>query len=479
MDRFASVILIAVVLQAQQDVWKARRQKYPELFRITELAQSAPPEFAAWALLRAAESAQLHDRDWQKEMIVQAFDQAASASLEMKKRVIAAPTAAGSREEQMSNQAYSLALDRISLSTRAVRDMFPLDQQKAHEMFQRIAPPQLTPLTCADSLVPDVGEYYSAMGMIAVSGFSPEERKHEQHVMFLNAGLGAMRSPAELAPAAVMIERISPALTNEQLKLLSGTLSSILEKLSGDDRSFSHALADIDSAISALTATARSRQAGGETLAISYRGFLVRNFTGARCGESSGDQNLLTKVVDRFNAGVSSAGDANLRPIGGDETKPGSVGEKAQTQPLFDAAFQEGERQKLILLMMEKGKGSDDWHDRFEDFLHDVEATKANPGESDAAFFYRKCGMLAAVLAVAPPGEDRDKTLSQYVTFLTSSSFQQQSLVEWFGQAKAAASLADGKLMETFAASAHPVLQLYAALEQALPERPSWANTPQ
>src|SRR5258707_309805 len=103
MGRFASVILIAVViavtLQAQQDLWKARRQKYPELFRITELAQSAPPEFAAWALLRAAESAQLPDRDWQKEMIVQAFDQAASASLPMKKRIIGAPTAAGSREE--------------------------------------------------------------------------------------------------------------------------------------------------------------------------------------------------------------------------------------------------------------------------------------------------------------------------------------------------------------------------------------------
>ncbi len=479
MGRFASLILIAALLEAQQDVWKARSQKYPELFRITELAQAAPPEFAAWALLRVAESAQLQDRDWRKELIVQAFDQAASGSLPIRKRIIVAPTAAGSREEQMSNQAYSLALDRISLGTRAVRDMFPLDQQKAREMFQRIIPPQLTPLTCADSLVPDVSEYYSAMGMIAVSAFSTEERKHEEHVMFLNSGLGAIRSPAELAPAAGMIERVSPSLTNEQLKLLVGTLSSVLERLSGDDRSFSQALGDIDAPISTLIATARSRPAGGETLAISYRRFLVRNFTAARCGESDGDQGLLSKVVGRFNASVSSAGDPNLGPIGEDETKPAGVGDKAKTDPLFDTAFQQEERQKLILLMVQKGKGSDDWHDQFENFLHDVEAAKANPGETDAAFFYRKCGMLAAVLAVAPPGEDRDKTLSQYVAFLTSSNFQQQSLIEWFGQAKAAASLAEGKLMETFAVSAHPVLQLYAALEQALPERPSWANTPQ
>ena len=176
---------------------------------------------------------------------------------------------------------------------------------------------------------------------------------------------------------------------------------------------------------------------------------------------------------------MSSAGDTNLGPIREDETKPETVGEKAKVEPLFDAAFQQQERQKLISLMMNKPKGAADWQDQFEDFLHDVDAMNANPGESDAAFFYRKCGMLAAVLAVAPPGEDRDKTLLQYVVFLTSSSFQQQSLVEWFGQAKAAASLAEGKLLRTFAASAHSVLQLYAALEQALPERPSWANTPQ
>jgi hypothetical protein len=213
-------------------------------------------------------------------------------------------------------------------------------------------------------------------------------------------------------------------------------------------------------------------------LAISYRRFLVRNFTGARCGESKDDP-ALPKIVERFNATVDAAAGTNLKAIGEDETKPDSIGGNAKTDSLFDAAFQEDTRQKLILLMTNQHRDANDWHDQFENFLHDVEATKANPGESDAAFFYRKCGMLAAVLAVAPPGEDRDKTLSQYVVFLTSSSFQQQSLIEWFGQAKSAASLAEGKLMQTFAASPHPVLQLYAALEQTLPERPSWASAPQ
>ena len=89
MGRLATSVLIAVVmaitLRAQQDVWKARRQKYPELFRITELTQAAPPEFAAWGLLRVAESSQLRDRDWQKELIAQAFEQSASGSLAMKR----------------------------------------------------------------------------------------------------------------------------------------------------------------------------------------------------------------------------------------------------------------------------------------------------------------------------------------------------------------------------------------------------------
>jgi hypothetical protein len=49
-----------------------------------------------------------------------------------------------------------------------------------------------------------------------------------------------------------MIDRISPALNNEQLKLLVGALASALERISGDDRSFSQALGEIDAAIPTL-----------------------------------------------------------------------------------------------------------------------------------------------------------------------------------------------------------------------------------
>jgi len=44
-----------------------RHKQHPEIAKVVDFAQSAPPEFSAHFLLQAAISTRLHDRVWQKE----------------------------------------------------------------------------------------------------------------------------------------------------------------------------------------------------------------------------------------------------------------------------------------------------------------------------------------------------------------------------------------------------------------------------
>src|SRR5579863_3639162 len=143
--RLAVLLLIPAVFAAEP-------QKLPgALQSIADLATTAPPEFAADALLRIVESGKLADRNARRALVEQAFGLAASAKFGVRMNGLpgtVTDTASGSL-----SQAYALKLDVSSLQSRAVEDLLPLDASKARELFEQIVKPTLAPLTCDDALV--------------------------------------------------------------------------------------------------------------------------------------------------------------------------------------------------------------------------------------------------------------------------------------------------------------------------------------
>src|ERR1700737_2013593 len=146
MRRFCLLFLAAAFLDAQ---------KLPEPYQsIVELAYSSPPEISSDALLRVVESGKVADRKTKRDLAEQAFRLAGSAKFPVRMRGV--PGSIVDTRSGYLSKAYDLKLDALSLESRAVHDLLSIDAAKARELFQEIARPTLTPLTCDDALVYDV-----------------------------------------------------------------------------------------------------------------------------------------------------------------------------------------------------------------------------------------------------------------------------------------------------------------------------------
>src|SRR5258708_15765067 len=123
---------------ARAEVVRKRRLEYPDLFKVADLAQSAPAELAADALRRVAASGRNHDRAWKIELLEDSFQMAALARQPNRQKIIGSRMVYRSRAEILS-QAFDQRLDRLSLQSRVVREMFKLDKAKALDLLQRTA----------------------------------------------------------------------------------------------------------------------------------------------------------------------------------------------------------------------------------------------------------------------------------------------------------------------------------------------------
>jgi hypothetical protein len=89
---------------------------------------------------------------------------------------------------------------------------------------------------------------------------------------------------------------------------------------------------------------------------------------------------------------------------------------------------------------------------------------------------WEKATALAAALRVAPSGPDRERVLGRLVAFLGSSSFQRESVLEWYGQVQRTASSvrdlgleATARFLGELERSGNPILNLYAVAARVIP----------
>jgi hypothetical protein len=212
--------------------------KLPEPFRsIADLARGAPPEFTADALLRMVESGKLADQDARRALMEEAFQLAAAAKFPCECKGLpgtTTDTASGSL-----SQAYALKLDVLSLQSRAVRDMLPLDPAKARELFGQIARPNAR-----------AAHLRRRAGLRSLGLLSSLERGGQRRVHAKGAGqrgapqfldyLGQATSPSGSAPLA----RRDPKRGRHRTATARpvGRFNGLLENMQPDNRSFAASL---------------------------------------------------------------------------------------------------------------------------------------------------------------------------------------------------------------------------------------------
>ena len=429
----------------------AEPPKLAEPYRsLIDLAQGAPPEFAAVGILRVVESGKLTDKDPRRDLVEQAFRLASSATFHLRMRRL--PGSLADTRSAYLGSAYNLKLDRLSLQSRAVRDMLPIDGPEARELFQEISQPTFAKLTCDDPLVYDVSDFYQTLGMIVDQTFTAKERGKEAHVNFLLDYLGQVTSAAQLAPVARVIKSVG--VTPDQREILWVRFNGLLESLQPDDRSFAAALPEISRELSPASQA-------------SFQIFRQRS-TG--CPDDAAPSVTLD--------------------LSKGQTKAGST-------PKEEPYWQTGSSKRLLEDGQKLRYGSDskpysdayrntrEWQQQLADYMNELANWSASEEKSEADYFHQKAVIYQALVELTPPGAQRDKILSAYLSFMTNSNLQQQSPVEWFEHAH---SMLDsvrntntgepGKLLDAFQTSGNPVLALFAALERTFATKyPAWVRT--
>jgi hypothetical protein len=428
----APLLLIACVAVA------AESPKLPEPYQaIVELSHAAPPEFAADALLRLAESGRIADREARRSLVEQAFRLAPSAKFQVRMRAVPG-TVADTRSGSLS-QAYDLKLDALSLESRAVEDMLRIDPSKARAMFQDIPPPVLAPLTCDDALVYDLSDYYRALGAVVNGAFTEKERGKDEHLNFLLDYIGQVSSAAQVAPMAQAVG--SASLSKEQREAVWIRFNGMLQNLRADDRSFS--ALQFDPALGA----------GAE-------------------GEA-----LLRSLASRTHGCK-------------DDSVPARGSADAKT-PKLERYWQSEESRRILedgkklrfgpqgTLLTDADRTAPEWQRQVADYQSALAAWSASAEKSEADYFNEKCLAYIALVELTPRGPERERTLALFLDFLGASGLQQQSPVEWYFQAKSMLDRerssnngAPASVVEAFERSGNPLLVLETALEKALGARP-------
>lgn len=483
--RFLSRLLV-IVLPASIALSAAEPPKLPaELQKLVDLATSAPPEFAADALLRIVEAGKVENRDLKRGLVEQAFQFAGQAHQPM--RLVPIPGSQVDTRSGYRAASMKLGLDAMSLECRAIRDMLALDPARARELFSSLVKPRTDPLSCDDALVPDFDGLYQTLQQIVASTFSPAERQKDEHVHLLTTYLSGITAQTELAPAARTIAALN--LTPAQLEVAAGVFATKLETVPHDDRSFSVAAGPLRDAIASLALALAHQGLPTEGLVRGFRRYLVSSLSGARCEDNAGVSTHSlepARVVEWFN--TQFHGDVAI--VHPDEIQPSSVEGSAKIEPYW----QSGEAKQILAdgkalrfspqgsLLSPADRNTQEWKRSLSDFLTELDGWKPTDEASETDYFHEKAIAYEALLELTPPGEERDKIMTAYVAFIANSDTEQQSPVEWFWHAQdTLARLRNAgdntaKLLAAYKNSGNVVLSLYATLDMLAPARPYYAR---
>jgi len=225
--------------------------------------------------------------------------------------------------------------------------------------------------------------------------------------------------------------------------------------MSPDDRSFSATVNELKAGIT-------------PELSASFEKYLQRVSAGEHCSDG--------RAVNLNGSATPS----NVSKIA-DGPKIDRYWQSDEAKLIFDEARRLRIRPNGTLLSP-ADRSTPDWNLQLTDFLKDVGAWTSAQESSASVYYHEKCAVYEALLDLTPRGEQRDQTLSSFISFLVASTLQQENPVEWFVHApqlyERLKSAGDGeaeKLLNAYRESGNPVLVLFAALEKTFGSTlPSW-----
>jgi len=335
---------------------------------IPELASQVAPEIGADALLRLIEKGRVKGLAEQKKTIQRAVELARLAKEPVLRRAIP-----GLNQQKLPD----VALDRLSLETRAIFALTQLDPEEGAKLFRSIPRPSPRPVTCADNFYDDVTAYAAQLRVFGST---------EDKLSFIQG----LRSHAELSPAVWLADE----------EVTKGALGGALARLTGEERLFTGLLPDT---------LAKFR---GLPLGDALKDYVKRNLETEACKESGA-------AGWQLNTRAAAAAEFQL------ETKPPAIGSGLETRNWLE---DDRESQTLFHeLLFTRDKTTPQWQDKFAAYLKRIRDGKAS--------FDRQAEMFGAAYIASPRGLIRESVLAEYVNVLAQASLQRENPSAWYKQA--------------------------------------------
>ncbi|MCX6588179.1 MAG: hypothetical protein NTX13_16555 [Acidobacteria bacterium] len=335
---------------------------------IPELALQVAPEIGADALLRLIEKGRVKGLTEQRRTIERAAELARLARETVLRRPVP-----GINQVKLPD----VALDRLSLETRAIFALTQLDPDEGAKLFRSLQRPTPRPVTCAEDSYDDITAYVALLRVFGTT---------EDKLAFIQS----LRSHAELAPAVWLADE----------EVTRGALTGALARLTGEERLFTGLLPD-------TLAKFRSLNTGD-----ALGNYVKRNLAAEACRES-GEEGWQRRTR------AAAAAEFQL------ELPPPSLGAGVESRHwLAD------DRQSQVMfheLLFTRDKTTPQWQDKFASYLQRIREGKTS--------FHRQAEMVAAAYIASPRGPIRETVLTEYINLLDRTSLQRENPAAWHKQA--------------------------------------------
>jgi hypothetical protein len=253
----------------QQPQARQRNVVNPDIQAIIDGTSAVPSEFGADILIRIAASAQVSDRAEKMNLLMRAFELSADAQQAVK---LSSTTGQADSRFGSLRRASSLDLDRMSLQSRVIDQMLPLDRVRARNLAGQIRLPTLQPLDCDDGMLYDLSLFYATVARVAQKGFTAEEKASGQELVFLMPFAQTLQSHAQVAPVTNML--LAAHLSPSDMEQLSGEFARALAQLRDDPRSF----AGSQASTGAIHALIGVQGVSTPVLLTAFRQYLIDDF---------------------------------------------------------------------------------------------------------------------------------------------------------------------------------------------------------
>jgi hypothetical protein len=385
---------------------------------LADEARSAPPEFSADVLIRAAQSSAVTDGAWRRELLEEAFMRAYGTQQPYRRTAMALSPDTRQGAEAL---AADTPLNRVALQVRAVQLLRFAALDRARELFGWIEP-NLDADTCDSALAPALDEYYLALAALARQSVSSgTSQNRSDGLSFLELFLWRARVPSEM-PSVIQAIRRFHANASEAVHL-EVLLRALLENGELAPRAFSTSEIDIVSQMSALRDADRALGLGGTHLLSTLRQYLVAQLRAPRCSDSTTDD----AVVAWFNAVVRREGSERdgIAPISSADARPSRRLGAVTLSPYWttpdarrlhdEAGRLRGTGRMPLPLALRRSR---DWLEQADRHLVDVQQWQATREASARDQFYQKASLFIGLIDLVPPSPTRVRVLRAFTDFL-------------------------------------------------------------